>query len=115
MGDEKDLLATLQEALNCCDQQHQREIEAFDRFDERLKSHDEAVLAEFRLAMKRSNQRRALIAQEIAEAAFQIVGVPRQGVPPPLRETSRIFDNSADRAGYDYTDDPLMLVGERSE
>ena len=110
--DDTDLLGQLQEALRCCDMQHQREQRIMNQFDERLRANDEALRAELQLIMTRSRQRRGLLAEEVADAVFELVGTPR---PPPLPndDLPRMFaDNRSDLENYDFDADP-MLIGRR--
>lgn len=108
IDDSDDLLEQLKEALRCCDMNHQRRMQTLERFDERLKTADELERAEFHSIMQRCRLRRGLLAEEVADAAFELVGTPR---PPPLPsdDLPRMFDNRADQASYDHDVDPLRI------
>ena len=115
--DDTNLLAQLQEALDACEQQHQREKGLLRQIDEQLKASDGYLRAELQAIVSRSRERRIL------EAAVSKTDKQRAARPKVKTATLTIRVSPAhkkglaalaEHLGLSQSDLLMQLAGERA-
>lgn len=110
-----DLVNQITEAIACCRQQSEREMQLVAELDRVLSTGDERVRLELAAVMERWQARRRELSGEVVEAVFEIVGEPVPELPkrsatvfpPPLPAEQPRLRGSA----YDHESDPLNIHG----